>query len=55
MKDITFSASVLFFLLPIWSNCLLLNELDEKYASGDLDPSFTEFSEVIPAEILANS
>lgn len=38
MKDITFSASVLCFLLPIQSNCLLLNELDEKYANGDLDP-----------------
>lgn len=44
-----------FVLFPIWSNCLLLNELDEKYANGDLDPSFTEFSEAISAESLANS
>lgn len=55
MKYITFSASALCFLCPIWSNCLLLNELDEKYVIGDLDPSFTKFGEDISAEVLAKS
>lgn len=55
MKYITFSARAFSFLCPIWSNCLLLNELDEKYAIGDLDPSFTKFGEVISADVLAKS